>query len=349
MLRIALCLVVSLSLTAGLPGPASFDPNPSISLTTQAAGASAGHAVSFRVDAGDLEIYRASVVYAAGFRVRGFHPVGPIGSTVGSFELDFDGNGTADRVLPLRSVSATVAYVDIIEDGRFSPDLEPAVALFGNTLDVRLPAGGDANVATRVAPFGCRVALRLLPEIIVNPALGGDYAIVARLTSVDPDTDGADDGAGSPPDMVRAAFPIHIDGPTLVPFTKLRVDRLDLKLAGANRDRLTISGRYLLGANSDGINRRKDDVRIAFASFSQTIPARAFTGSGPIREYKDRDGGPGVERMKLTADSFDIDVRGLHLIVPAKLQTFSLVIGNDVGSAVVAVPVTPGHDGKGRK
>jgi hypothetical protein len=349
LLRIALCFVVLLSVGAAARRPVSIDPAPVISLTTHAAAASAAHAVSFAVAAGDPEIYRAGISYPAGFQVRGFDRVGPVGSPVGSFELDVNGDGAADRVLPFRSLSGTTAYVDVVPDGGFSPDIEPSVTVSGNTLDVRVPAGGDANVATRVAPFGCRVALVLFPQLIVNPAIGGDYPIVARLTTVDPDTDGADDGAGTPPETSRSSSVVHIDGPALVAFSSLRIDRLDLKLNGANRDRVTISGRFLLGAGGV-INRRTDDVSVSFASFSQTIPAAAFAGSGPIREYKDKGKGPGVEKMKLGADGqFDIDLRDLHLIIPARQQTVSLRIGNNFGSAVVSVPVLPGRDDKPRK
>lgn len=349
MLRIALCFVVLLSVGAAARRHASIDPAPVVSLTTHAAGASAAHAVSFAVAAGDLEIYRASISYPAGFQVRGFDRIAPVGSPVGSFALDVNGDGTADRVLPFRSLSATTAYVDVVPDHRFSPDIEPSVTIIGNTLDVRLPAGGDANVATRVAPFGCRIALLLFSQLIVNPAVGGDYSIVARLTTVDPDTDGADDGAGTPPETSRSSSVVHIDGPALVPFSSLRIDRLDLKLNGANRDRVTISGRFVLGAGG-AINHRTDDVSITFASFSQTIPAAAFAGNGPNREYKDKGKGPGVDKMKLRADGqFDIDLRELHLIIPARQQTVSLRIGNNLGSAVVSVPLKPGRDDKPRK
>jgi len=320
-----------------------------ISLTTHAAGASAGHTVSFRVDAGDPELYRASITYA-GFRVLGFLTVGPAGSAVGSFELDFTGDGTADRTLPLTSLSSTKAYVDILPDGAFSPALEPVVTIAGDTLDLRLPAGGDANVDTRVAPFGCTVRLTLLPQVIVNPTLGGDYPIVVRVTSVDPDTDGVDDGFGSPPVTSSTSFPLRIDGPVLTRFAALRVEDLDVKHNGRNHDRVTVDGRFVLGATSDGINRRTDDVTVSFASFSQTIPARAFVSDGWSREYRDRGRGPGVERMTINArGDFDIDIRGINLIISTRQQTFLLQIGNDVGSVVVPVPFRSGHDDRDRR
>jgi hypothetical protein len=336
MLRLALWLSVGLSLAPFSPARSAPGVSPIVSLTTYAAGASAGHALSLRVNEGDLELYRATITYP-GFSVRDFHMVGPVGSLVGSFELDFRNDGVVDRVLALTSVSETSAYVDILADGVFNADLEPAVTITANTVDLRLPAGVDANRATRVAPVGCTVRLILLPNVIVNPALGGDYPVNALVTSVDPDTDGPDDGVGAPPEASRASLSIRIDGPLLTRFASLRVHDLEVRRHRGNRDRITIAGRFVLGAGSDGLNRLTDDVTVSLGSFSQTIPPSAFLIEGWWREYKDRRNEPGVERMTLThRGEFTIDIRGIPLIDLSRKQTFSLRIGNDLGTVLVS-------------
>lgn len=344
---VIVCSLLSLSIA---PGSAThsygIDPNAVFTLTTDAAGASAAHAISFEVSVGEPEIYRAIITYGEGFRVRSFQTQGAIGSPVGSYELDVDSDGVADRVMPVRSVAATTAYIDVIPDNVFTPDLEPMLTIIGGALEMRMPFGGDANRDTRVSPFAARVTLTLFPQIIFNPPLGGDYPIVVRLTTVDPDSDGPDDGVGTPPDTQRAAFTVHINGPVLVPFARLTVEHFDLKPHGSHRDRFTVRGRYALGAGSDGIDWRRDSVTISFASFSQTIPLTAFTGNGPMRQYHG-GAGPGVDRFTLRTDGrFDVDVRELHLIIPERWQTFSLRIGNDFGADVITLPSKRSHDDK---
>jgi len=340
MVRLALWLSFGLSLAPFSPARSPTGVSPIVSLTTYAAGASAGHAVSLRVNEGELELYRATITYP-GFSVRDFHMVGPVGSPVGSFELDFRNDGVVDRVLALTSVSGTSAYVDILADGVFNADLEPAVTIAANTVDLRFPAGVDANLATRVAPFGCTVRLILLPQVIVNPVVGGDYPVMALVTSVDPDTDGPDDGVGAPTEASQASFSIRIDAPPPTTFASLRVHDLEVKRQRRNRDRITIAGRFVLGAASDGLNRLTDDVTISLGSFSQTIPASAFLIEGWWREYKDKRSDPGVERMTLThRGEFTIDLRGVPVIDQSTKQTFSLRIGNDLGTVLVSGPRT---------
>jgi hypothetical protein len=206
---------------------------------------------------------------------------------------------------------------------------------------LRLPAGGDANTDTRVAGFGARVTLVLFPQLIVNPAVGGDYPVVARFTTVDPDTNGPDDGAGTRPDTTQAALMVHIDGPMLVPFTALRIDTFAFKDPPARgsdyasqRDGFSAAGQYVVNRAGNGVNWRLDAVTISFASFSQTIPATAFVGNAKVREY--RGEGPGVRRMRLWGDGrFELNVGELHLLIPDGRQIFALRIGDDLGATII--------------
>ena len=303
-------------------------------LSSHVSGASGTHRLSFSFLAGDPEIYSATVSYPAGFRLTGFGTQGPAGSPIGSYELDVNLDGTADRVMPIRSVSNSLAYIDVVPDGRFSPDLEPT--LHGDadaTLRLRLPLGGDANADTLGSPFGARAALTLNAGIIINPPLGGDYQIEARLTTVDPDTDGPDDGFGNAPETTRVVTTVTIEGPVLVPFQRLTIDQFDLRDKRPG-DRFDVRGRFVVGAGSDGIDLRRDNITISFASFSQTIPGSAFKRTGHSHVYK--GSGPGVHRFELGPDGrFEVDARRLTLINVGPLPIFELAIGNDVGTVVV--------------
>jgi hypothetical protein len=335
--RLVFCLAV-MAIAAAPAGRRQVpQPDPLLALSSYTSGASAVHRLSFLVTAGDPEIYSATVSYGEGFRLAGFATQGPAGSRIGSYELDFDFDGVADRVMPIHSVSNGLAYIDVIADGRYTPDLEPA--LHGDadaTLRLRLPLGGDADAATRVSPFGARVALALHAGIIVNPPLGGAYPVVARMTTVDPDTDGPDDGLGGPPETTRIAAVVTIEGPLLVPFHRLTIDEFDLRDRRARHDRFDARGRFVVGAGSDGVDLRHDSVTISFASFSQTIPASAFKRAGHARVYDQHGHAPGVHRLELKSDGrFEVDVRRLTLINVGPRPLFELTIGNDTGSATV--------------
>jgi hypothetical protein len=330
-----LCYLALIVVAAAPAGRRQLPQNDAfLTLSSLASGESGTHRLSFSIMTGDPELYSVTVSYAAGFRLTGFGTQGPQGSAVGSYELDVNADGVADRVLPIRSVSNTLAYIDVIEDGRFTPDLEPA--LHGDadaTLRLRLPFGGDANADTRVSPVGARAVLALNPGIIVNPPLGGDYLVQARLTTVDPDSDGPDDGIGNAPETTALSVAVRIDGPMLVPFQRLTVGQFDLRDKRPG-DRFDVRGRFVVGAGSDGIDLRKDSITVSFASFSQTIPGSAFKRTGHLYVYKGR--GPGVRRFELGSDGrFEIDARRLTLINVGSKPIFELAIGNDVGSVVV--------------
>jgi hypothetical protein len=346
MLRLAILVALMLASApwAGRRAPAR-QADPTLELSTYAAGQSALHRLSFRIDAGDPEIYHAIISYPIGFRFAGFHALGPAGTPIGAYEIDTNLDGAADRTFPLRSVTSGLAYVELLPDDTFDPALEPRVHAAGAEFHVRLPLGGDANSSTFAAPASALVTLVLFQHLLVNPALGGSYTIAARFATVDPDTDGADDGQGAPPQTSRADAIVRIEGPAIVPFAKLRIEDFDLKPHGRHRDRFTLCGIFVPGRASDGIDIETDDVGIAFASFSQTIPADAFRGWRHRREYKGR--GPGVQRLEIRHDGrFELDVSDLQLIAPGHWARFTLRIGNDRGEATIFLRRKPWKDGR---
>jgi hypothetical protein len=343
-----LAIFVALML-ASAPGPGRRVPapaqEPTLELSTYAAGRSAVHRLSFRVNAGDPEIYRAVVSYPIAFRFAGFHAVGPPGTVVGAYDVDTDLDGALDRTFPLISETSGLAYVDLVPDNTFDPALEPRVAAAGSEFDVRLPLGGDANRSTFVAQATAVVTLRLFEHLLINPMLGGNYPIAARFVTVDPDTDGPDDSQGVPPQASSAETTVRIEGPAIVPFAKLRIEHFDLKPHGRRRDRFTLRGTFVPGVGSDGIDLEADDVGIAFASFSQTIPAEAFKGWRHRREYKGR--GPGIRRLEIRQDGrFELDVSDIDLIAPAAWTRFTLRIGNDRGATPLSLRRRPWKDGR---
>lgn len=305
-----------------------------LELGSHASGDSPAHRLTFEIVQGQLEPFRVRLRYPPAFRFAGFDDGGRPPAQVGVYEMDANFDGTPDRVVPILSASARTAYADLLADGAFSPELEPAFRyVAGGEFELRLPFGGDANADTLVAPFGARVALVLAEGLLENPAIGGRYVVSANLLSVDPDTGDADDGSGMPPQAAAFELAVEIEGPPDAPFARLRIDDFDIKREGRNRDRFTMRGRYLSGPASNGIDLAREHVSLSFEGFWQAIPGTAFATAGGVSRFTARD--PGITSFTLFPDGrFLVDARGLTLRVvgPGPVKV-ALRIGNDHGEA----------------
>jgi hypothetical protein len=206
--------LLALVLLAPLPAPAfefAVAQNAALTIDSDEAGASPAHRLSFDVHSGELEVYRVAITYPDAFRVIGFDALGPLHTPVGALLVDFDFDGVPDLSIPLRSLGPSGAYADVIPDGRFTPSLEPMLGRSGGSaFDLVLPFGGDADRTTLVAPRAARVSLVLFAGVLRSPAEGGEYTVGAVLTSVDPDTDGPDDGLGASPLTVAFTTTVSI-------------------------------------------------------------------------------------------------------------------------------------------
>jgi hypothetical protein len=284
------------------------NPDPGFELDSFVAGASPAHRLSFSVAAGELETFRARLRYPEGFRFRGFDALGPPGTPVGAYEMDFNGDGVADVRIVLLGLARATAYADVIPDGTFSPGLEPVLDVTGaGDFILTLPFGGDANPRTTVVPFDARISLVLFPGLLVNPDRPGTHALRAELISVDPDTDGADDGRNAAPGLLELGLDVTIEGPARARFRGLCIDKAVLddreirEDDGAKGgDRLTVEGRYAIGRASNGIDVPRESVTVQLGPFTQTIPGAAFSRSRDENRFKDRR--PGVTKLELGAD-----------------------------------------------
>ncbi len=205
-------------------GGGSFEPpdNLSVALSHTDPGALAAHLMSCDIDLGVLQLLRARIVYPTefGFDADGppFMVYGPPGSIVGHYSIDVDFDGIPESTYPVRSMAdQQQAWVDIDEDGVHDP-FEPLVTAmvvfsgdFGNpVLDISLPLGGDDNAMVIGANRPFRAGLELLPGLLRNPQQAGEYEVLGVFDSVDPDSGGADDGSGAPPQSFMLAVSLAI-------------------------------------------------------------------------------------------------------------------------------------------
>ena len=314
-------------------GPsASDDGSVVLELNSYRAGEAPAQRITLAVDQGAPEIYHATLTYPPGFMVLGLGHLAR-GTAVGALEVDADLDGNPDRTVPLIANGVRTAFADVLEDGVYQAAVEPGVFFAEHRIELRLPMGGDINIDTVVAPVAARLGLRLTEGIVQSPALGGRYVVTGRIVTVDPDTDGADDGAGAAPTARKIDLAVSIEGPRMVRFSWLSVRDFDVFLHGRRADRFELEGRFALGRGSDGIDPANEHIAITVGTFRQTVPGAALVATGD--GYRFRGRAPGIVGLSLRRDGhFAIDARGLHWDVDRRTPVrVVLEIGTDVGEA----------------
>ncbi|MGH7753721.1 MAG: hypothetical protein ACREN5_12980, partial [Gemmatimonadales bacterium] len=166
-----------------------------------------------------------------------------------------------------------------------------------------------------------------------NPDIGGVYTVGAELTSVDPDTDGTDDGNAEPPLSVSLALDVSIEH---MPFAEFPIHQAHVRLQDGPQDRFSVLGRRRLGSGSDGVDLANETVTVTLDTFSQRIPGHLFAPTEDGSQFTDK--GPGIKQIKLGTDGrFQVDARdlaleSLNLCQPVR---FILQIGDDRGETAI--------------
>jgi len=313
------------------------NPNPSLSLESSQAGQVPAHHLRLDIKAGELEVFEARLRYPPGFRFNGFLQAGPAHGQVGAFAIDADGDERADKTIALRSLNDGMAYLDLFADGSYTPQFEPELSISPSAgLSLRLPYGGDADPQTLLAPGDFRATLSLFQGLLANPAVGGSYPVAAELLSVDPDSDDSNDGGGLPPQRVTASLPVIIVGPPPVSaFGEFSVQRATL--AKPHRKlRVSLRGRYVLGADSNGLDLPNQDCTLVFGGYRQSLAGQDFSRHRHGWSFNSR--AAGIRRLLLFDDGrFRLDASGLELgqLNLAVPQYFALQLGDDAGGVAI--------------
>jgi len=187
------------------PSSSSYSqPSSSVfTLSTYDNVSAAEHVLTFNIREGDLETYVVEIVYPRHFVYKGLLAIGKSGTEIGNILVDFDFDDITDFTIPIYSLDDDNAYVDIDLDGGFDNGTEPVLvhSIVNNdhVFSITLPFGGDNDPETVTGPFDEVISIVMKEGFLLNPQTVGDYIVNAEFTSVDPDTDGADDGTGDPP------------------------------------------------------------------------------------------------------------------------------------------------------
>jgi len=200
-------------------------PNPAFTV-----GGVSSLTLDFEAGTDELELYRAVLTLPAGFTFNGFTALGGLDAEVGRQTVTVGGITILD--VPLRVYNADIAYMDINDSGdrdggdRFFIDPLLTHTLAGNgdhVFTLIAHFGGDADPETHHVVAASAIQLVLDTGILTAPASGGPYTLTGAFTSIDPDTDGADDGVDPPPVTCNFAlsYPalevVRTDPPNLPP------------------------------------------------------------------------------------------------------------------------------------
>ncbi|MBW2364871.1 MAG: hypothetical protein JRF25_07315 [Deltaproteobacteria bacterium] len=184
-------------------------------LNTYGPGRDAKHTLTFDITECHLETYQAVITYSSQFTWKGFLALGSVGTQIGSYNLDIHvPDGVIDYTVPVYSQSNTTAYVDRFNDGSYDSGVDPTISYSspgGNhALTVTVPDGGDGRSGTVEGPFTERLIAIINQGIFTNPAATGSYSVTGNFTSVDPDTDNANNFSGYAPQTYYHAENIEI-------------------------------------------------------------------------------------------------------------------------------------------
>jgi hypothetical protein len=190
-------------------GPFTYGPptNVVFQLSSNRMGTDATHTLMFDIKEGDLETYQAVITYPSEFAFQGFLAVGPPGTQIGSYSVDFDFDGVIDFTIPVYSRDNNNAYADRDLGGTFNSPVDSTLVYSNSNGDhvftTTLPFGGDGFSQSITGPFTERIIAVINSAIIKNPFMNGAFPAAGVFTSVDPDTDGENNNAGNQPKAIN--------------------------------------------------------------------------------------------------------------------------------------------------
>lgn len=180
-------------------------------------GQSSAFTGSAFIPAGAFQTYEAIVRFPPPFTVNpnGFLDIAPVGSNIGSYQMDLDDDGISDLEFPVLSESSFFAWMDINDNNMkdFSePEVFQSQDINGNQLlVVSIPNGGDDNASVNIGNIGYQLKLYLKEGLFINPMIASSHTITATLQSVDPDTGGINNGSGLEPESIKLETQLIID------------------------------------------------------------------------------------------------------------------------------------------
>jgi len=82
----------------------------------------------------------------------------------------------------------------------------------GNSLlVVSMPNGGDNDSSNNTGNIGFNMSIKMDSGLLINPMVISNHTITASIQSVDPDTGGANNGAGVDPELLQLETALIID------------------------------------------------------------------------------------------------------------------------------------------
>jgi len=149
------------------------------------------------------------------FNAKGFLHSGPAGTSVGSYSVDINDDGIPEISFPIKAESTFFAWVDFnnnqIKDFSEAEIFQSENFEGEKLLFINIPNGGDNNPSINHGDSSFRMKITINAGLIINPALAENHLISAIIHSVDPDTGGANNGAGTEPEETLLISDLIVD------------------------------------------------------------------------------------------------------------------------------------------
>ena len=168
------------------------------------------------IPAGGMQPFEATIAFPPPFTVsqNGFSNIAPIGSNIGEYSIELDDGGT-EMVFPIISESNFFAWMDINANNMkdfFEPEVFHSQDMNNNSLlVVSMPNGGDNDSSNNNGNISFNMKIHMGSGFLINPMVVSNHTITANIQSVDPDTGGANNGAGVDPETLQLDTSLIID------------------------------------------------------------------------------------------------------------------------------------------
>lgn len=125
---------------------------------------------------------------------------------------------------------------------------------------------------------------------------------------------------------------------SVIPFDRFIISKAEFQFDdNSSEQNLKIEGEFTLGASSNGVDPRSEEVKVLVGSSSLTIPAGSFVGDPPVFEFNGVAGGLDVnmeiKEKGINVFKFAVAAEGVELTNIANPLEIRLMIGDDAGTA----------------
>ncbi|MGV6852755.1 MAG: hypothetical protein ACWA5R_11350 [bacterium] len=204
-----------------LKGTLNFSPPTNLNFTVSDSSVSGSSQFTASCDIGTgLQAHSIQMVIPPqfGFAANGFQAL-PAGAAIAVYGIDVNADGVIEDQVNAIASGQFTGWIDMNKNTIQDPS-EPGFfysndAEGNHLLNLDLPLGGDGSASFFTGSIPLSLSMSLSQGLFTNPGQSGCYPMRASFQSIDVDTGGADNGAGTPPQNFTLTSEMSIGGSDL--------------------------------------------------------------------------------------------------------------------------------------